>query len=147
MLRNGLEPWHLLIVGIVVILLFGSRKLPDTARALGKSLRILKSETKAMKNDDAGATPPPGPQEPAAPYASFHTPGATSGPAPAPAATTAPAPSAPPAPEPAAPTPASGGPAAPAAHPLPTTGTTRPAASGGSAPAAVPVTDRGTGGG
>ncbi|MEV5593601.1 Sec-independent protein translocase subunit TatA [Streptomyces sp. NPDC052496] len=54
MLRNGLEPWHLLIVAIVVILLFGSKKLPDTARALGKSLRILKSETKAMKGDADG---------------------------------------------------------------------------------------------
>ena len=66
MLRNGLEPWHLLIVALVVILLFGSKKLPDTARALGKSLRILKSETKAMREDDG--TPPtatyaPGPQE------------------------------------------------------------------------------------
>ncbi|WP_438484107.1 Sec-independent protein translocase subunit TatA [Streptomyces sp. S186] len=55
MLRNGLEPWHLLIVALVVILLFGSKKLPDTARALGKSLRILKSEAKAMKGD---GTPP-----------------------------------------------------------------------------------------
>ncbi|MFG2222483.1 Sec-independent protein translocase subunit TatA [Streptomyces sp. NPDC048644] len=61
MLRNGLEPWHLLIVALVVILLFGSKKLPDTARALGKSLRILKSETKAMKSDGT---------EPAATYES-----------------------------------------------------------------------------
>ncbi|MEU6658179.1 Sec-independent protein translocase subunit TatA [Streptomyces sp. NPDC046821] len=53
MFRNGLEPWHLLIVAIVVIVLFGSKKLPDTARALGKSLRILKSETRAMKTDEA----------------------------------------------------------------------------------------------
>ncbi|MEV6028842.1 Sec-independent protein translocase subunit TatA [Streptomyces sp. NPDC052036] len=53
MLRNGLEPWHLLIVAIVVILLFGSKKLPDTARALGKSMRILKSEARAIKDDDA----------------------------------------------------------------------------------------------
>ncbi|MFF1688538.1 MULTISPECIES: Sec-independent protein translocase subunit TatA [unclassified Streptomyces] len=52
MFRNGLEPWHLLIVAIVVIVLFGSKKLPDTARALGKSLRILKSETQAMKTDE-----------------------------------------------------------------------------------------------
>ncbi|MFB6673291.1 Sec-independent protein translocase subunit TatA [Streptomyces sp. NPDC057684] len=52
MFRNGLEPWHLLIVAIVVIVLFGSKKLPDTARALGKSLRILKSETRAMKTDE-----------------------------------------------------------------------------------------------
>ncbi|MER7987865.1 Sec-independent protein translocase subunit TatA [Streptomyces noursei] len=75
MLRNGLEPWHLLIVALVVILLFGSKKLPDTARALGKSLRILKSETKAMKEDDG--TPPtttyaPGPPEPAEAARTIH---------------------------------------------------------------------------
>ncbi|MER5357985.1 Sec-independent protein translocase subunit TatA [Streptomyces sp. NPDC002785] len=53
MLRNGLEPWHLLIVAIVVIVLFGSKKLPEAARGLGKSMRILKSEAKAMKDDGA----------------------------------------------------------------------------------------------
>jgi len=51
MLRNGLEPWHLLVVAIVIILLFGSKKLPEAARGLGKSMRILKSEAKAMKED------------------------------------------------------------------------------------------------
>jgi sec-independent protein translocase protein TatA len=55
MLRNGLEPWHLLVVAIVIIVLFGSRKLPDTARALGKSMRILKSEAKAMRDDGGTA--------------------------------------------------------------------------------------------
>ncbi|MGN5377612.1 Sec-independent protein translocase TatA [Streptomyces sp. MUSC 14] len=55
MLRNGLEPWHLLVVAIIIILLFGSKKLPDAARGLGKSMRILKSEAKAMKEDDAPA--------------------------------------------------------------------------------------------
>ncbi|MFJ8057468.1 Sec-independent protein translocase subunit TatA [Streptomyces sp. NPDC096142] len=53
MLRNGLEPWHLLVVAIVVIVLFGSKKLPEAARGLGKSMRILKSEAKAMKDDDS----------------------------------------------------------------------------------------------
>jgi sec-independent protein translocase protein TatA len=61
MLRNGLEPWHLIVVAIVVIVLFGSKKLPEAARGLGKSMRILKSEAKAMKNDDA-----PAPAEPKA---------------------------------------------------------------------------------
>jgi sec-independent protein translocase protein TatA len=67
MLRNGLEPWHLIVVAIVVIVLFGSKKLPEAARGLGKSMRILKSEAKAMKSDDtpaggsttASATPAP----------------------------------------------------------------------------------------
>ncbi|MDF3300186.1 Sec-independent protein translocase subunit TatA [Streptomyces tropicalis] len=51
MLRNGLEPWHLLVVAIVIIVLFGSKKLPEAARGLGKSMRILKSEAKAMKEE------------------------------------------------------------------------------------------------
>ncbi|MFI9804393.1 Sec-independent protein translocase subunit TatA [Streptomyces sp. NPDC052301] len=61
MLRNGLEPWHLLIVAVVFIVLFGSRKLPDTARALGKSMRILKSEAKAMKDESAAPGAAAGP--------------------------------------------------------------------------------------
>ncbi|GAB2732193.1 Sec-independent protein translocase subunit TatA [Kitasatospora kifunensis] len=52
MFRNGLEPWHLLVVLAVLILLFGSKKLPEMARGLGKSMRILKAETKAMREDD-----------------------------------------------------------------------------------------------
>jgi sec-independent protein translocase protein TatA len=55
MFRNGLEPWHLLVVLAVVILLFGSKKLPEMARGLGKSMRILKAETKAMREDDTPA--------------------------------------------------------------------------------------------
>ncbi|ELP67479.1 Sec-independent protein translocase subunit TatA [Streptomyces turgidiscabies] len=57
MLRNGLEPWHLLVVAIVCIVLFGSKKLPDTARALGRSMRILKSEAQALKEDGAASRP------------------------------------------------------------------------------------------
>ncbi|MGW7204582.1 Sec-independent protein translocase subunit TatA [Streptomyces sp. NPDC054837] len=67
MLRNGLEPWHLLIVAIVVIVLFGSKKLPDTARALGRSMRILKSEAKALKDDDTTAPEPPAAPQAAGP--------------------------------------------------------------------------------
>ncbi|MGW4436497.1 Sec-independent protein translocase subunit TatA [Streptomyces sp. NPDC004596] len=51
MFRNGLEPWHLLLLVVVIVLVFGSKKLPDMARSLGKSARILKSEAKAMKDD------------------------------------------------------------------------------------------------
>ncbi len=59
MLRNGLEPWHLLVVLAVIILLFGSKKLPEMARGLGKSMRILKAETKALREDDAPADAAP----------------------------------------------------------------------------------------
>jgi sec-independent protein translocase protein TatA len=60
MLRNGLEPWHIVLMAVVCLLLFGSKRLPDAARGLGKSMRILKSEARAMKNEnnDRDATTP-----------------------------------------------------------------------------------------
>ncbi|MEU9133796.1 Sec-independent protein translocase subunit TatA [Kitasatospora sp. NPDC048540] len=56
MLRNGLEPWHLLLLIAVVVLLFGSRRLPDIARSLGRSLRILKAETSVLREERGAAT-------------------------------------------------------------------------------------------
>ncbi|MGW4806305.1 Sec-independent protein translocase subunit TatA [Kitasatospora sp. NPDC004272] len=55
MFRNGLEPWHIAVMVVVLVLLFGSKKLPEMARGLGKSMRILKAETKALREDDAPA--------------------------------------------------------------------------------------------
>ena len=46
------EPSHLLLILLVVVVLFGSRRLPDAARGLGRSMRIFKSEVKQMKDDD-----------------------------------------------------------------------------------------------
>lgn len=53
--------WHWLIVVLVFVLLFGSKRLPDAARALGKSMRILKTEVKGLHDDDEApeATAPP----------------------------------------------------------------------------------------
>lgn len=70
--------WHWLIVLAVVLLLFGSKKLPDAARGLGRSMRIFKSEMKEMQNDDAPAAeqqqlPAGGPQ--AAQYTQPQQPG------------------------------------------------------------------------
>ena len=41
---GSLSPMHWLIVVGVAILLFGAKKLPDTARSVGQSLRIFKNE-------------------------------------------------------------------------------------------------------
>ena len=38
------SPWKILIVALVIIVLFGSKKLPSAARSLGQSMRILKKE-------------------------------------------------------------------------------------------------------
>ena len=51
------SPWKILIVAVVIIVLFGSRKLPDAARSLGKSMRILKTEVQGMHEDDEPASP------------------------------------------------------------------------------------------
>jgi sec-independent protein translocase protein TatA len=48
------SPWHMLIVAVVFVVLFGSRKLPEAARSLGRSLRIFKSEVRGLHDD---ATP------------------------------------------------------------------------------------------
>jgi len=48
-------PWHLLIVAGVFVLLFGAKKLPDAARSLGKSARILKTELRDLHDDDGKA--------------------------------------------------------------------------------------------
>jgi len=48
---GGLQWWHILIVVIVALLLFGGKRLPDAARGLGRSLRILKAEVGAMSDD------------------------------------------------------------------------------------------------
>ncbi|MEY3103748.1 MAG: hypothetical protein RLY44_81 [Actinomycetota bacterium] len=42
----------LLILALVAIILFGAKRLPDSARALGRSLRIFKSEVKELNKDD-----------------------------------------------------------------------------------------------
>ncbi|MDV5144529.1 Sec-independent protein translocase subunit TatA [Streptomyces sp. SBC-4] len=54
-----LGPTEIILILVVIILLFGAKKLPDMARSLGKSARILKSEAKAMKSDDQQSAPAP----------------------------------------------------------------------------------------
>jgi len=49
---DGIKPVEILIIVGVLVLLFGAKKLPDTARGLGRSLRIFKSEIKASDDDD-----------------------------------------------------------------------------------------------
>ncbi len=46
------EPSHWLLLILVVVLLFGAKRLPDSARALGRSLRIFKSEVKELNKDE-----------------------------------------------------------------------------------------------
>jgi sec-independent protein translocase protein TatA len=49
--KGLIEPWHILILILVLVILFGGKKLPDAARSLGRSMRIFKSEVEEMKKD------------------------------------------------------------------------------------------------
>jgi len=49
------SPWKILIVAVVLIVLFGSKKLPDAARSLGRSMRILKTEVSSLHEDEPEA--------------------------------------------------------------------------------------------
>jgi sec-independent protein translocase protein TatA len=65
-----LSPWHLLILAAVVLVLFGAKRLPDSARSLGRAMRIFKAETHGLHDDkdgDSQAAPSQPTQSQAAP--------------------------------------------------------------------------------
>lgn len=43
---------ELIVIGLIIVLLFGATKLPAFARSVGRSLRIFKSEVKGLEDDD-----------------------------------------------------------------------------------------------
>ena len=58
-----LQAWHLVVLIVVVVLLFGANRLPELARAVGQSLKILKSEVKDLTEEDKPAAGPTQPIE------------------------------------------------------------------------------------
>src|ERR1017187_7389346 len=52
---DAFAPWHIIILAVVFIVLFGARKLPDSARSLGQAMRIFKAETKGLHTDEDGS--------------------------------------------------------------------------------------------
>ncbi len=50
-MRGLFDGWHIVILLILVIALFGAKRLPDAARSLGRSARIFKSEVDEMKKE------------------------------------------------------------------------------------------------
>lgn len=48
----GLTGWHLLVLVLIILLLFGAAKLPALAKSMGQSARVFKGEMKAMKDDE-----------------------------------------------------------------------------------------------
>lgn len=59
MLRN-LQGWEWPILLVIVLLLFGARRLPDLARSVGRSMRIFRSEVKSAAQSEADKEPASG---------------------------------------------------------------------------------------
>jgi sec-independent protein translocase protein TatA len=50
------SPWHILIVLLVLVLLFGSAKLPKAAKSMGEAMRIFKKEAQKLHDDEPQQT-------------------------------------------------------------------------------------------
>ncbi|MCP2163689.1 Sec-independent protein translocase subunit TatA [Goodfellowiella coeruleoviolacea] len=62
---------ELIIIAVVIVLLFGAKKMPDMARSIGRSMKIFKAETKGLRAEEeaeqpSAAAPQPQPQQPVA---------------------------------------------------------------------------------
>jgi sec-independent protein translocase protein TatA len=74
------KPWLILVIVILFVLMFGSRKLPGAARSLGQSMRILKKEVSGLHEEDehgASSGPATADATPAAAPAQLQAPPAT----------------------------------------------------------------------
>ena len=49
---SNFKGWEIVIVLVLLLLLFGAKRLPDAARGLGRSLRLFKAEPKGLRDDD-----------------------------------------------------------------------------------------------
>lgn len=64
-----ISPWELLILLLVVLLVFGPKRLPEMGRSLGRGLREFKSSISGKDDDEhqaLPAAPPAGAEEPTA---------------------------------------------------------------------------------
>ena len=62
-----LQPWHLIVLGVVAFLLFGAKRLPELGKGLGEGLRGFKEGIKGITDPPAPAPAPPVQQAVAAP--------------------------------------------------------------------------------
>jgi sec-independent protein translocase protein TatA len=53
---GNLGPTEIILILLVLVLLFGAKKLPELARGSGRALRIFKAETKGLMDDDDDST-------------------------------------------------------------------------------------------
>jgi sec-independent protein translocase protein TatA len=79
-LMGAIEPWHLIIVLVVVLLVLGPKRLPEAGRSLGETIREFRKATSEMR-DSVSEAASPAATDPV-PGAPARSPTGTSGPAP-----------------------------------------------------------------
>jgi sec-independent protein translocase protein TatA len=58
MFRNGLQFWHIIVIVVLVVLLFGANRLPGLAKSVGQSMKIFRDEVKDLREPkDEDTTP------------------------------------------------------------------------------------------
>ncbi|HEY2507319.1 MAG TPA: Sec-independent protein translocase subunit TatA [Streptosporangiaceae bacterium] len=51
---DALQPWHIIVLVVVLVLLFGAKRLPGAAKSLGQSMHIFKRSVQGGYNDEEG---------------------------------------------------------------------------------------------
>jgi sec-independent protein translocase protein TatA len=54
---DAFAPWHIILLVIVLVLLFGAKRLPGAARSLGQSMHIFKQSVSGLNPEDDSANP------------------------------------------------------------------------------------------
>ncbi|GAA1856235.1 Sec-independent protein translocase subunit TatA [Myceligenerans crystallogenes] len=53
---GALQPWHWIVLIAIILLLFGSTRLPGLAKSVGQSMKIFKKEISELRDDDKNKT-------------------------------------------------------------------------------------------
>ena len=47
------QVWHMIVLLVLVLVVFGSSRLPDIAKSVGQSMKVFKKEVKELRDDDS----------------------------------------------------------------------------------------------
>ena len=65
----GIGHWEIFVILLVVLLLFGAKRIPDIAQGLGKGIREFRKAMREVQSEiDVSSTPPPAPNHQPASY-------------------------------------------------------------------------------
>jgi sec-independent protein translocase protein TatA len=53
------QPWHIVLILLIALLLFGGRRLPEIGRSLGSGMREFKDSLMGHESDEPQQLPPP----------------------------------------------------------------------------------------